>query len=67
MLNFREVLSIIGIDRSHANAQKLKSDLPQYKSPYSKTKIFKMSDVVNLVEGFEISNYPDNYSTKASA
>lgn len=53
MLNFTEVLSIIGITASHPNAPKLRDDMPKYENPYSKTKIYKASDLDNLLLSFD--------------
>lgn len=54
MLNKKEVLDIVGISATSQERKKVFEDLPQYKNPYSKTKIFKLSDVKDLVDNFEV-------------
>lgn len=54
MLNKKEVLDMLGIAPTSAARKKVFEDLPQYQNKYSKTKIFKLSDVGALIDGFEV-------------
>ena len=54
MLNKREVLEKLGISVSSPERKKIFEDLPRYKNPYSKTKIFKEYDVDALMDSFEV-------------
>jgi len=53
MINKREVLSILGIAPTSPKRLKVFKDLPKYNNPYSKTRVFKDSDVYALVDGFK--------------
>lgn len=53
MLNKKEVLAIMGISTTSKSRLKLFRDLPKYKNPYSKTKMFRMDDVEELIQNFE--------------
>ena len=56
MINFKEACEIVGIVPSNENAKILKKNLKKYNNKYSKTKIYKLSDILRILDNFESVN-----------
>lgn len=54
MLNKKEVLNMLGVAPTSEARKKIFDDLPKYNNPYSKTKIFKLRDVYDIMNRFEV-------------
>lgn len=65
MINFKEACKILGIDTSNPKANEFKKQLPKYENPFSKVKIYKRSDVINIIDEFKPLDYQGNHSTTA--
>jgi len=53
MLNKKEVLDRFGIAPESPDRKKIFDDLPKYDNPYSKTRIFKSTDVDDIIDGMK--------------
>lgn len=54
MMNKKEVLKILGMATTNPDRKQVFEDLPKYVNPYSRTRIFKESDVALLMDAFKV-------------